>query len=196
MLTKGWNGELPLIALISWTCLLRGPPECVPLTGQRVGEELSSDCRLERTAVIGFADRNLVVELNDRLHVSSDSRLARVCVSEDSDPTHQNSNCRSCCVRCVSCGRRSRGGRQLAKPSLRAGQIGGPCRSPAPPPTPKGGNEDPECDTTPSGEQQDGGPRRPEARPPSSDDHAAGAPRLISSTWAWVVKNSGPRPRY
>ena len=75
--------ELALIALIGRAFLLRIPSDCSPLIRQQAGEDLDSETRLARRAVIGISGARLVIKLNRRKHMATGSRLARVCICEE-----------------------------------------------------------------------------------------------------------------
>ena len=74
---------LALIALIGWSFLLRIPSECLPLCRQQAGEDLDSDERLTRRAVIGLSGAKLAIKLNRRKHMASGSRLVRTCICDE-----------------------------------------------------------------------------------------------------------------
>ena len=77
---------LALIALIGWPFLLRVPSECLPLRGQQAGEDLDSEERLARRAVIGLSGAKVVIKLDRRKHMASGSRLVRACICDDYSP--------------------------------------------------------------------------------------------------------------
>ena len=77
---------LALIALIGWSFLLRIPSECLPLCRQQAGEDLESEERLARRAVIGLQGGKLIIKLNKRKHMATGSRMARACICEDYSP--------------------------------------------------------------------------------------------------------------
>ena len=79
---NGWRNELSKIALLSWTFLLRGPSECLPLCRQRTGEDLIPDDRLERRAAVGLAGGKLFIKLTRRKHMARGSKIARACICE------------------------------------------------------------------------------------------------------------------
>ena len=83
ILPNGWRNEPFVIDLLSWTCLLRFPSECLPLRRQRRGEGLSSDERLERQAVVGLSEGQVIISLNRRKHMGRGSRLIRVRLCEE-----------------------------------------------------------------------------------------------------------------
>ena len=72
-----------LIALIDWPCLLRIPSECLPLRRQQAGEDLDSEERPARRAVICLSRAKLVIKLNRRRHMASGSRLVRACTCDE-----------------------------------------------------------------------------------------------------------------
>ena len=75
-----------MIARLSWAFLPRAPYERLPLYGQRAGEYLGSDDRLEREAVIGLSEGNLATKLDRRKRVPGSSKLVRVFICEYSAP--------------------------------------------------------------------------------------------------------------
>ena len=81
--SRSLQDDLALIALIGWPFLLRILSERLPLCRQQAGEFLDSEARLGRRAVVGLSGPNLVVKLNRRKHMASESRLTRACICED-----------------------------------------------------------------------------------------------------------------
>ena len=75
--------ELALIALIGWPFLLRIPSECLPLRRRQAGEDLDSETRQNRRAVIGLSGAKLAIKLSRRKHMADGSRLARVRICEE-----------------------------------------------------------------------------------------------------------------
>ena len=71
-----------MIARLSWTFLPGAPPERLPLYRQRAGEDLGSDDRLEREAVIGLSEGNLATKLDRRKRAPGGSKLVRVFICE------------------------------------------------------------------------------------------------------------------
>ena len=86
VLAGGRSVDLALKALINRSFLLRFLSECLPLTEQRAGGELSSGERLERKSVFGIADRKLDIKLNRRKHMDAGSTMVRVCICENYAP--------------------------------------------------------------------------------------------------------------
>ena len=74
---------LALIALIGWSFLLRIPSECLPLCRQQAGEDLETEERLARRAVIGLSGGRLIIKLNRRKHMAAGSRLIRACICDE-----------------------------------------------------------------------------------------------------------------
>ena len=75
-----------VMALPSRTCLLRALSECPALTRNRAEGDLITGERLERRAAIGLADRELIIGLNRRKHMSAGTRMERVRICEDFAP--------------------------------------------------------------------------------------------------------------
>ena len=71
-----------MIALLRWTFLLRAPSDRLPLYRQRAGEDLGSDDRLERVAVIGLSEGNVATKLGRRKRAPGGSKLVRVFICE------------------------------------------------------------------------------------------------------------------
>ena len=85
-MAHGWRALFTILALLSYSFLLRAPSECGPLTGRRTGEDPISEERLERRAAIGSADRKLIIRLNRRKHMSAGSRIVSVRTCGDYTP--------------------------------------------------------------------------------------------------------------
>ena len=81
--TRGLGGSLARIALLSWVFLLRVQSECIPLTRQRAGEDLLSEERLPRRAVIGLQQGKLIIKLNRRKHMAAGATMVRCCICAD-----------------------------------------------------------------------------------------------------------------
>ena len=79
---KGWAEDFALIAFLSGAFSLRVPSECLPLTGQRAGEDLLSEERWERKAAIWRAEKDLIMKLIKRKHMAVGSRIVRACICE------------------------------------------------------------------------------------------------------------------
>ena len=82
-MSRSLQDDLALIALIGWPFLLRIPSECLPLCRQQAGEDLDSEERLARRAVIGLSGAKLVIKLDRRKHMASGSRLVRACICDE-----------------------------------------------------------------------------------------------------------------
>ena len=85
-MARNWNDVCAIMALISWTLLPRVPSECLPIARQRTGEDVTSDGRQERKAAIGLVDRKLIIKPNKGKHMTSGSRIVRVCICDDFAP--------------------------------------------------------------------------------------------------------------
>ena len=83
MSARSLQDGLALIALIGWSFLLRIPSERLPLCRQQAGEDLESEERLARRAVIGLQGGKLIIKLNRRKHMATGSRLVRACICEE-----------------------------------------------------------------------------------------------------------------
>ena len=68
---------------MGWSLLLRIPSECLPMCRQQAGEDLESEERLARRAVIGLSGGKLIIKLNRRKHMASGSRLVRACICDE-----------------------------------------------------------------------------------------------------------------
>ena len=84
--TNGWRNELSILAVLCWAFFLRAPSACLPLRRQRTGEDLRSDDRLDRKAVIGLSEGKLITKLNRRKHMAGGSKLTCVCICEEYFP--------------------------------------------------------------------------------------------------------------
>ena len=83
VMSRSLQDDLALIALIGWPFLLRIPSECLPLRRQQAGEDLDSEERLARRAVIGLSGTKLVIKLDRRKHMAPGSRLVRACIFDE-----------------------------------------------------------------------------------------------------------------
>ena len=75
---RGWSDQVVLVALVSWTFSLRGPPGRLPLAGQRAGGNSSSEEQFERKAVIGLADKKLTIKLKKSKDIAPGPRRVRI----------------------------------------------------------------------------------------------------------------------
>ena len=82
-MSRSLQDDLALIALIGWPFLLRIPSECLPLRRQQAGEDLDSEGRLARRAVIGLPGAKLVIKLGRLQHMASGSRRVRACICDE-----------------------------------------------------------------------------------------------------------------
>ena len=97
--TNGRRNEVSILALPSWTFLLRGPSERLPLYGQRTGGGLSSDDRLDRRAAAGLSEGKLTIKLHGAKRMAGGSWVIRARICERRDFTRRGYS-----VRSVGCG--------------------------------------------------------------------------------------------
>ena len=83
MAARSLQDGLALVALIGWPFLPRIPSECLPLCRQQAGEDLDSDERLARGAVIGLSGAKLAIKHSRRKHMASGSRLVLACICDE-----------------------------------------------------------------------------------------------------------------
>ena len=101
---RGWDDPFAILVLPSWAFLLRIPSDALPLYRQRAGQDLESDERLQERAVIGLVNQKLVIKLNRRKQMATDSHMVRVCVCEDYAPDALELHAQQLFAPCVGCG--------------------------------------------------------------------------------------------
>ena len=82
MAAKGCKDVFAIKDSANWAIVAPVPSGRLPSAWRRAGEDLTEDERLERKAAVGLAGGKLSTKLDKRYHISSGSRMVRVCVCE------------------------------------------------------------------------------------------------------------------